>query len=46
MQRITPRRPEAPDMHEFDRLTKTYAVLVLALLVLNVAGYGLIAATV
>jgi hypothetical protein len=46
MQRTTPRRDEAHHMPELDRLTTTYALLVLALLVLNVAGYGLIAATI
>jgi hypothetical protein len=46
MQRITLPDREGARVPNGTRLTLTYAALVLVLLLLNVAGYGLIAATI
>ena len=46
MRRIKPRIHERSGVTDLDRITVTYAVLTIALMVVNLAGYGLIAATV
>jgi hypothetical protein len=46
MQRSKSRRREETDVPRLDRLTLTYATGVVVLMILNLAGYGLIAATV
>ena len=46
MQRTALHASEQNDMGDLDRLTVTYAVLLAALMALNLAGYGLIAATI
>jgi hypothetical protein len=43
MTRTDPRRDEQIPVS--DRFTLTYAAMVLALMIVNLAGYGLIAAT-
>jgi hypothetical protein len=45
MQRTAHRRHEPAEMHNSEHVTRMYAALVVVLMILNVAGYGLIALT-